>query len=76
MNLWPFVCIAAAGLLIATSRRRPERIEQILLPASVALIGVALWQLACDTFMMSVDTPTPGQTGAAFMEILRSNRRG
>lgn len=73
MSTWPIVSLAVAAIVIATSRRRSERVDQVVLPAAVTCIAIALWQLACDTFMRS-DTPTPTQTAAAFLEILRSNR--
>lgn len=73
MSAWPYLAIAVGGVFIATSARLPSQVERLGLPAAVGLIGLALWQLAC-VFVFNEDTPTPGQTAGAFLEILRSNR--
>ena len=73
MTLWPFFLIALCVGFIVLSRRMPAQVERYGLPTAVALIGLALWQLACD-HAFNEDTPTPGQTAGAFIEIVRSNR--
>jgi len=73
VSAWPFLLIAVAVAFISTSRRFGPRVEQIGLPGAVALIALALWQIACD-HLLDADTPTPGQTAGAFLQILRSNR--
>jgi len=73
MSAWPYLAIVVGAVFIATSARLPSRVERLGLPAAVGLIGIALWQLAC-VFIFNEDTPTPGQTAGAFLEILRSNR--
>jgi NitT/TauT family transport system permease protein len=73
LSLWPLGALAAAAALVLAARRTPVAALKITLPTAVALVLVALWQLAVDG-SGSVDTPTPGQSLAAFGEIVRSNR--
>ncbi len=47
--------------------------RKILAPVAAGLIGVALWQLSCDTFLSDTN-PTPVQTLAALWEICASDQ--
>jgi len=67
------VALAAAAALVLASRRAPVSVQKLSLPTAVALVLVALWQLAVE-LSGSADTPTPLQALSAFGEIVRSNR--
>ncbi len=74
--LWPLV-LGALALAVLFTGRREERIgawERVALPLAVALLGHCLWQLACALGLFPEDTPTPGATYLALLELARSNR--
>jgi NitT/TauT family transport system permease protein len=73
MSVWPIASIVIATAVIAGSKAWNTRLQMVALPLAVAAIGVALWQVGCD-LSGTDDTPTPAQTGAAFLEIVNSNR--
>jgi len=47
-SLWPFLAIAGGIAVILGSRRLGESLQKVVLPLSAAVIGVSLWQLACE----------------------------
>jgi NitT/TauT family transport system permease protein len=67
---WPLAGIALALVAIFTSRRLAKPVQMVLLPASVALIGLMIWQLSCDLSGTKI-FPTPEQTAAGMMQLLR-----
>lgn len=71
--VWPYPLAALAAAYAFASRRVPVRLDRVLLPSAVAALGLALWQVLCD-HVLDADTPTPGQTASALVELIASNR--
>jgi NitT/TauT family transport system permease protein len=65
--------VAAAIIVILSSRRWSEPLQKAALPSMAALIALALWQLACDVSGTRV-FPTPWATLLAFGELIESDR--
>ncbi len=73
MTLWPWVLAAAAVATIVACVRSAAlqaRIGRAALPLSAAAIGLALWQIACDS-TRTVIFPTPGLTAAGLASLLQ-----
>ncbi len=74
MTTWALLLAVAALAVLLLGRLLPAALQKVVLPAAVACIGLALWQLGCDLAGADSDTPTPGQAAAAFVKVLASNR--
>ena len=69
----PLVVAAAAVVLARLTRGWTARAQEIVLPLTVATVGVCLWQLAC-VLSGSRVFPTPWQTVLAFGQLWESDR--
>ena len=65
---------AALVLIVLARRERMGAVERWGMPVAVAIIGVCLWHLACALGFVDSDTPTPGATALALVDLTRSNR--
>jgi NitT/TauT family transport system permease protein len=64
MNIYPFLGLVLGVLVLAKGKRA----TQIILPTAVALIGVCIWQIACDLWLSDTN-PSPLDTIKALLEI-------
>jgi NitT/TauT family transport system permease protein len=69
MNIFPFLglMIGLVTLLVA------KRFTNFVLPAAVTLIGVSIWQIACDLWLSDTN-PSPVDTLYALIEINDNGR--
>ena len=66
-----FLAAAVAARLIAG--RASLRVQEVLFPLAVSLVGLAVWQAACEVTGTQV-FPTPKATLLAFGELIESQR--
>ncbi len=71
---WPLLVPPVVVSYVLLTRRRNGVLQRVGLPVGVALVGLAAWQLVCALGWIDADTPTPGQTSLALLELARSNR--
>ena len=69
----PLVVLAAALAGVVLGALLPPRGQSVALPLALAVALVALWELACRATGTEV-FPTPGETWAAFLEIVENQR--
>src|SRR5262249_39780144 len=67
----PILVAAGALLLIAGSRRWPERVQQVTLPLGVSLLGLAAWHALCQLQAEPV-FPTPLQVLAGLADLTQA----
>lgn len=72
-SLMAFVVMAVAAVVVRVSRRWSARAQQFALPLSVAAVGTALWQLACEASGSSI-FPTPLKAMQGMGELIESDR--
>ena len=70
---FPIVAIVLAVLGFTLGRRAEGKLQEWLMPSAVAILLVALWDLACRWTGTQV-FPTPLQTALAFGELVESQR--
>ncbi|MHC4846658.1 MAG: ATP-binding cassette domain-containing protein [Planctomycetota bacterium] len=73
MSWWPYVVLVLSAAFVVGSRRVPANRLKLTLPTAIAASMVALWQIGIDVSGTD-STPSPGESAAAYMQIVKSNR--
>ncbi len=72
MLVVPSIAIVVAVLVILLSKRWPESVQQWVLPASVSVVGLAIWHVLCQLQNQPI-FPTPAEVLAGLVDLTHAH---